>query len=114
MWHAVRRVSTEVFGEKGLVIHLQGKLDELETELTEINGNSERLQKSHSELMELQLVLEKAGGFFDDAQHRASAAQFESEPSSPTYSKLSMHVTSRFTCGPRCRQMLCWSCAHTA
>lgn len=63
-----------------LLLLLQGKLDELETELLEINGNSERLQKSHSELMELQLVLEKAGGFFDDAQHRASAAQFEGEP----------------------------------
>lgn len=74
---------------------LQAKLDELETELLEINGNSERLQKSHSELMELQLVLEKAGGFFDDAQHRASAAQFESEPSSPAASKLSMHTVSR-------------------
>ncbi|KAL0048361.1 hypothetical protein WJX82_001585 [Trebouxia sp. C0006] len=57
---------------------LEAKLDELESELLEINGNSERLQRSHSELMELQLVLEKAGGFFDDAQHRASAAHFES------------------------------------
>ena len=66
----------------------QAKLDELETELLEINGNSERLQRSHSELMELQLVLEKAGGFFDDAQHRASAAQFESGPPSPADSKL--------------------------
>ncbi|KAI4195990.1 MAG: hypothetical protein LQ348_002374 [Seirophora lacunosa] len=62
---------------------LMAKLDELESELLEINGNSERLQRSHSELMELQLVLEKAGGFFDDAQHRASAAQFESGPPSP-------------------------------
>ena len=67
---------------------LQAKLDELESELLEINGNSERLQRSHSELMELQLVLEKAGGFFDDAQHRASAAQFESGPPSPADSKL--------------------------
>ena len=67
---------------------VQAKLDELESELLEINGNSERLQRSHSELMELQLVLEKAGGFFDDAQHRASAAQFESGPPSPADSKL--------------------------
>lgn len=66
----------------------QAKLDELESELLEINGNSERLQRSHSELMELQLVLEKAGGFFDDAQHRASAAQFESDLPSPADSKL--------------------------
>ena len=69
-------------------VDLQAKLDELESELIEINGNSERLQRSHSELMELQLVLEKAGGFFDDAQHRASAAQFESGPPSPADSKL--------------------------
>ncbi len=69
----------------------QAKLDELESELLDINGNSERLQRSHSELMELQLVLEKAGGFFDDAQHRASAAQFESGPPSPADSKL-LHV----------------------
>ncbi|KAK9805190.1 hypothetical protein WJX72_004776 [[Myrmecia] bisecta] len=55
---------------------LEAKLDELERELLEINSNSERLQRSHSELVELQLVLEKAGAFFDDAQHRASAATF--------------------------------------
>ena len=59
---------------------LQARLDELEKELLEINANSERLQRSYSELLELQLVLEKAGSFFDDAQHRASAAQFERAP----------------------------------
>lgn len=84
-----------ILQQSHVTLFLQAKLDELESELLEINGNSERLQKSHSELMELQLVLEKAGGFFDDAQHKASAAQFESEPSSPTASKLSMHVVSR-------------------
>lgn len=36
-----------------------------------INENSERLKKSEAELVELQLVLEKAGAFFDEA--RASA-----------------------------------------
>jgi hypothetical protein len=50
---------------------VQGKLEELEKELTVINENSERLKKSQAELVELQLVLEKAGEFFDDA--RASA-----------------------------------------
>ena len=73
----------------------QAKLDEVESELIEINGNSERLQRSHSELMELQLVLEKAGGFFDDAQHRASAAQFESGPPSRADSKLLHPVRMR-------------------
>jgi len=43
---------------------LEVKLDELERELLEINGNVEKLRRSHSELMELQLVLEKAGSFF--------------------------------------------------
>lgn len=55
----------------------QGKLTDLETELVELNGNAERLQKSFSELVELQLVLEKAGSFFDDAQHRATSAAFD-------------------------------------
>lgn len=31
----------------------------------ETNGNMERLQRSYAELVELQLVLERAGAFFD-------------------------------------------------
>lgn len=50
---------------------MQSKLEELEGELTVINENSERLEKAQAELIELQLVLEKAGSFFDEA--RASA-----------------------------------------
>eukprot|EP00891_Asterochloris_glomerata_P009677 jgi/Astpho2/9677/Aster-03937 len=61
---------------------LEARLDELESELLEVNANSERLQRSYSELLELQLVLEKAGSFFDDAQHRASSSQFESSAGS--------------------------------
>ena len=41
---------------------LEAKLEELETELRQINVNTEKLRRSHSELVELQLVLEKAGG----------------------------------------------------
>ena len=48
-----------------------------------MNSNSERLQRSHAELVELQLVLEKAGSFFDDAQRRASTATFDSRQSQP-------------------------------
>ena len=59
------------------VIHAQVKLDELEKELQELNGNAERLGRSHAELLELQLVLEIASQFFDDAQHSASSAQDE-------------------------------------
>lgn len=44
---------------------LQGKLEELEQEIMEVNGNSERLARSYNELVELQLVLERAGSFFD-------------------------------------------------
>ncbi len=35
---------------------LEAKLDELEAEMLEVNGNSERLARSYSELVELQLV----------------------------------------------------------
>jgi V-type H+-transporting ATPase subunit a len=43
----------------------QAKLEELEKECIETNGNMERLQRSYAELVEMQLVLEKAGNFFD-------------------------------------------------
>ncbi len=44
---------------------LQAKLEDLEKELVETNNNMERLQRSHAELNEMQLVLENAGKFFD-------------------------------------------------
>jgi hypothetical protein len=47
---------------------LQAKLEELEAEILEVNGNSERLARSYNELVELQLVLEKAGSFFDQVR----------------------------------------------
>ena len=56
---------------------LQRKLDELEGELVQMNGNAERLNRSFAELTELQLVLERAQGFFDDQQFRNRGA-FES------------------------------------
>eukprot|EP00879_Flechtneria_rotunda_P014171 GHRR01014808.1.p1 GENE.GHRR01014808.1~~GHRR01014808.1.p1 ORF type:complete len:648 (+),score=178.01 GHRR01014808.1:407-2350(+) len=56
---------------------LEGKLDELETEMLEVNGNSERLARTYNELVELQLVLEKAGSFFDQARVEAQAESFE-------------------------------------
>ena len=55
---------------------LEAKLDELEHELRQITTNAEKLRASLSELIELQLVLEKAGGFFEGSvalgQSRAS------------------------------------------
>ena len=59
---------------------VQGQLEELERELLETNGNAERLARSYNELVELQLVLERAGSFFDETRGRASAAAFESRP----------------------------------
>ena len=47
---------------------LEQKLEELEKELTLITRNTDNLKKSHSELVELRLVLDRAGGFFDDAR----------------------------------------------
>ena len=47
---------------------LEVKLEEQERELLELNANVEKLRRSHSELVELQLVLEKAGSFFDAAR----------------------------------------------
>jgi V-type H+-transporting ATPase subunit a len=57
-------------------LFLQGKLEELEAEMLEANGNSERLARSYNELVELQLVLEKAGSFFDQARIDAQAESF--------------------------------------
>lgn len=38
---------------------LESKLTDLEAELLEINANTDKLQRTHNELTELQLVLEK-------------------------------------------------------
>lgn len=42
-----------------LSIFFQVKLGELEAELSEINANNDKLQRSYNELMEYKLVLEK-------------------------------------------------------
>ena len=61
---------------------LETRLSRLETEVLEHNTNSERLQRSYNELLELQLVLERAGLFFEDARASADAARHE-RPSPP-------------------------------
>jgi V-type H+-transporting ATPase subunit a len=50
----------------------QSKLEDLERETLEHNSNSERLQRTHSELAELQILLEKAGQFFHSANQLAA------------------------------------------
>ncbi|KAH9603744.1 hypothetical protein KSS87_021959 [Heliosperma pusillum] len=57
---------------------LEAKLGDLETELVEMNGNSERLQHTYNELVEYKLVLLKAGEFFHSA-FKAAAQQTENE-----------------------------------
>lgn len=63
------------------VDHVQTKLDQLEGDLLELNSNSEKLQRSQAELVELSLVLEKAGSFFSDAQSQASSSTVEARSS---------------------------------
>jgi V-type H+-transporting ATPase subunit a len=76
------RISTRGTTEKELDLdELEGKLTELETELLEINSNSEKLRRSQSELVELKLVLEKAGSFFTTAREGAAVQQRELEDS---------------------------------
>lgn len=58
-------------------------MEELEGELLEVNSNSERLQRSYAELVELQLVLEKAGSFFDQARVEAQAENMDRSYSVP-------------------------------
>lgn len=44
---------------------VEGKMEDMEKELLELNANTERLLRTYAELNEMQLVLEKAAGFFD-------------------------------------------------
>nr|XP_043614413.1 V-type proton ATPase subunit a3-like [Erigeron canadensis] len=58
---------------------LEVKLGELEGELVEMNGNSEKLQHAYNELLEYRLVLQKAGEVFSSAQKRATVQHREQE-----------------------------------
>lgn len=61
------------FGSKPLPVdELESKLEDMEKELLEINSNGEKLQRTYHELLEYQLVLEKAGAFFDKARSDAA------------------------------------------
>ena len=58
-------------GEKEFDLdELETSLEELERDLLEMNESNDKLLRSHAELMELQLVLDTAGPFFDYAQSR--------------------------------------------
>lgn len=61
---------------------LEVKLNDLEIELSNINSSTDILMRSYSELLEFQLVLQKAGMFFYSAQSNAHAQQRELQESS--------------------------------
>eukprot|EP00249_Psilotum_nudum_P008707 c21461_g1_i1 orf=232-804(+) len=67
-------------GSRDVILdELEGKLAELEGELLEINVNREKLQHTHSELSEFQLVLQKAGMLFSFDRRNAISDQMELE-----------------------------------
>ena len=53
---------------------LETKLEDLEGELRQITNNTEKLRRGHSELVELQIVLEKASGFFESGGRSGSVS----------------------------------------
>ncbi|KAK9113038.1 hypothetical protein Scep_020557 [Stephania cephalantha] len=59
--------------------NLEVKLGELEAEMIEVNANNEKLQRSYNELLEYELILQKAGEFFYSAQSDAAAQQRETQ-----------------------------------
>jgi hypothetical protein len=79
---------------------LESRLARLESEVTEHNANSERLQRSYNELLELQLVLERAGLFFEDARASADEARYE-RPSPPNsdskFNFIAFHVCRQYS-----------------
>jgi len=67
--------SSTNFDDESSLDELEARLEELERDLLEVNANSERLQRTHSEFAELQLVLQRAGRFFEEAQGAARPAE---------------------------------------
>lgn len=56
---------------------VEATLGDLEADLTEMNANSDKLQRGYNELVEYKLVLQKAGEFFKAAQSIAAAQHSE-------------------------------------
>uniref|UniRef100_A0A6V7QXJ7 V-type proton ATPase subunit a n=1 Tax=Ananas comosus var. bracteatus TaxID=296719 RepID=A0A6V7QXJ7_ANACO len=56
---------------------LEVHLGEHESELLEMNANSEKLRQSYNELLEFKLVLLKAGGFLASSHNHAAPAERE-------------------------------------
>lgn len=47
---------------------LETKLEEMEQRMLEANANNDQLRKSHAELVEMKMVMERASRFFDEAR----------------------------------------------
>lgn len=56
---------------------LEVKLESMESEMLEMNENTQKLQRSYNELIEVQMVVEKAGAFFEEARADARARHEE-------------------------------------
>lgn len=71
-----------------------------------MNSNQEKLSRSHSELVELQLVLEKAGGFFEEAMRDVGSIEDELRAREQVGAHLSLALPSSLQRGEaqRCRQ----------
>ena len=65
-----------------------------------INENSERLKKSQAELVELQLVLEKAGEFFDDARASAQGSTGDAAVDTPLLDDVPVRSANPARCQP--------------
>jgi V-type H+-transporting ATPase subunit a len=59
---------------------LETRLATLEGELQQLTANSDRLRRSHAELLELELVLDRASSFFDDARRSADISSSSGVP----------------------------------
>ncbi|KAI8573749.1 hypothetical protein RHMOL_Rhmol01G0300400 [Rhododendron molle] len=71
---------------------LEMQLAEYEHELLEMNNNSEQLQQSYSELLELKIVLQKAGGFLVSSKSHVVSEEIELDDH--VYSNEGYHVYS--------------------
>lgn len=78
------RVAVRLLQDRKIELdELETRLEELEKELIEVNGNSDTLQRTFAELTELQIVLEKAGAFFNKAKIDVRPEQFDSFSENP-------------------------------
>ncbi|KAJ0818630.1 putative V-type ATPase, V0 complex, 116kDa subunit family [Helianthus annuus] len=79
MYKAGVSASKMSYGSVITLDELEIKLGELESELIEMNANSEKLEHAYNELLEYRLVLKKMGEVFNSAQKNATAQHKEQE-----------------------------------